>query len=246
MAFGPPRDFSYYPYWLVDVPTYRCPSAPLGIGYGGSASSSFTGRRNYAVCVGDSIAINLPGPDYTTPTRAPTRGIFGSYCNTAIAEITDGTSNTMLIAEKANAVNTLDVRGLGAQNITGTNSNPSRCFTVAGMGEYLSGVAVRSDRPLGSLWHHGRFPFCGFNSVLPPNSPSCLADSYGDTWGLISASSYHPGGVNVLMGDSSVRFIGNTIDTGDLTHAEVSSGRSPYGVWGALGTKDSGETFTLP
>ena len=45
----------------------------------------------------------------------------------------------------------------------------------------------------------------GFTTVLPPNAPTCLTDNWGDSWGVFSASSYHPGGVNVLMGDGSVR-----------------------------------------
>jgi len=240
MPFGPPRDFFWYPPWCADVPLYRCPSAPPGLYY--NNNSNVLGRRNYAVCVGDSISVNVIG---SPPTKTPTRGIFGPSCNTSSADVTDGLSNTMLAAEKANAVNRLDVRGLGAQSISGTNTNPSTCFTTAGRGTYIT-PNVQSDRPLGSLWHSGQFAFCAFNAVLPPNSPSCMNDNYGDSWGLFSASSYHPGGVNALMGDGAVRFINATIDTGDLTHAEVTGGQSPYGVWGALGTKDGGESFSLP
>lgn len=58
-----------------------------------------------------------------------------------------------------------------------------------------------------------------------------------------SAQSYHPGGVNVVMADGSSRFISETIDTGDPTASNPISGQpSPYGIWGALGTKAGGET----
>jgi hypothetical protein len=43
------------------------------------------------------------------------------------------------------------------------------------------------------------------------------------------------------MADGSVRFINESIDTGNLAAPEVTQGPSPYGVWGAMGSKDGGE-----
>jgi prepilin-type processing-associated H-X9-DG protein len=43
---------------------------------------------------------------------------------------------------------------------------------------------------------------------------------------MVAASSSHPGGVNVLFGDGSVRFIKSSIG---------------YDVWYAIGTRSSGE-----
>ena len=62
------------------------------------------------------------------------------------------------------------------------------------------------------------------------------------------ARSSHAGGVNASMLDGSVRFITNSVDTGDgeadggLDVPPRLSGRSPYGVWGALGTANGGES----
>ena len=83
--------------------------------------------------------------------------------------------------------------------------------------------------------------FTGFATVLPPNSPSCVGDSPG--WGIFSASSRHPNGVNVLFADGSIHFISQTIDAGNSRAAQVFAGPSPYGVWGALGTINGGETI---
>lgn len=50
-----------------------------------------------------------------------------------------------------------------------------------------------------------------------------------------------------MMPDGSCRFISETIDTDDLIQPEPRQqpapydGRSPYGVWGALGSKRGGE-----
>ncbi len=235
LPFGPPRDFFWYPPWCQDLTAFRCPSAPLGLYH--YDNTNVKGRQNYPMCLGDTI---LNNHDTTSG-----RGIFHYRSATRFADITDGTSNTILAGEKANAVDTTDVRGLGAQSISGLNTNPSLCLATAAGGKYLV-TAVQASRPLASLWHSGLAPFVGFTTVLPPNSPSCLNDNYGDNWGLYSASSYHPGGVNCLLADGAVRFISNTIDTGNLTSAEQTSGPSPYGVWGALGTKAGGEAVAVP
>lgn len=53
--------------------------------------------------------------------------------------------------------------------------------------------------------------------------------------------SYHAGGVLGVMCDASVRFINESIDAGNLGATEAVIGPSPYGVWGAMGSKDGAE-----
>jgi prepilin-type processing-associated H-X9-DG protein len=87
-------------------------------------------------------------------------------------------------------------------------------------------------------------PYTGVNTILPPNSPTCLSqDDNSNRRGQFPVSSYHPGGAHVVMADASVRFISETIDTGNLAlpDVRVSAGPSPYGVWGALGSIRGGE-----
>jgi prepilin-type processing-associated H-X9-DG protein len=59
--------------------------------------------------------------------------------------------------------------------------------------------------------------------------------------GIFTPTSYHKGGVNLALVDGSVRFISETIDAG-TANAAVNSGASPFGVWGALGSRDGGES----
>ena len=85
-----------------------------------------------------------------------------------------------------------------------------------------------------------------FTTVMPPNSPSCF--KYNQEQGqvhMLAATSYHSGGVNAGMVDGSVRFITDTIDTNglaDIPTGKNITGRSPLGVWGALGSPNGGET----
>jgi hypothetical protein len=49
------------------------------------------------------------------------------------------------------------------------------------------------------------------------------------------------------MADGSVLFVANSIDSGDPTQSypSVTTGRSPYGVWGAMGSISSGSAEVL-
>jgi hypothetical protein len=90
----------------------------------------------------------------------------------------------------------------------------------------------------------------GFHTILPPNAPCCIA--FVDEWrgargiSMITPTSDHTGGVQLALVDGAVRFISDTIDIGTGNDATVSSGVSPFGVWGALGSRTGGEASSLP
>ncbi len=162
-----------------------------------------------------------------------------------MTEITDGTSNTIMMVERAfGSSDNQSIKGYFANNVTGLNTNPSKCLSTATSGIYNTGQSVMAARPSGVQWFDGYPAFTGVTTVLPPNSPSCANDNWGDNWGVFSATSLHSNGVNVLMGDGSVRFVNESINAGSPASAEVTTGASPYGVWGAMGTKSGGETVT--
>ncbi|MBQ7110446.1 MAG: DUF1559 domain-containing protein [Thermoguttaceae bacterium] len=199
--------------------------------------------------------------------RRPTlRGPFGASKDYALgnsfASVTDGLSNTIFCAEgtvglagstavKTGFVNT----GWYAHQDDGT-----WMAQLAGMrnGTDLTGFndVWTTDYTRGRRWHHG-YGQCynAFHTILPPNSPSCGHEYHG----MFSAASYHSGGVNAVMGDGSVRFISETIDAGNPANGHTVGGKSaypfdngkaldsksPYGVWGAYGTIQGGETLSL-
>jgi prepilin-type processing-associated H-X9-DG protein len=93
--------------------------------------------------------------------------------------------------------------------------------------------------------------YTGFSTILPPNSPSGTdrgaPPNIHDCAGLMSAASNHTNGVNVGFGDGSVVFVSDAINAlnGGLTLTDVddpTTGQSPFGIWGALGTIDGAES----
>ena len=179
----------------------------------------------------------------------------GSYhVNFGIRDARDGTTTTLLLGEIARGTVPRDFRGgvahapaLGSETIVYTNPQ-GNCFDVVAdpsqPGFYLPTVNAYAER--GSAWASGIVMDTGFNTVFAPNGPSCRAnpaDVLGNfRGGIYSASSFHPGGAQFCMVDGSVQFIAETVDTGNLAATSVTGGKSPYGVWGALGTRSGGET----
>ncbi len=100
----------------------------------------------------------------------------------------------------------------------------------------------------GFRWADGMPLYTAFNTILPPNREITMRADRDDCWGILPPSSRHQGGMHVCFADGAVRFITDSIDAGDDVRPTVYDGsanppgsESPYGLWGALGTRASGE-----
>lgn len=244
-AWGPTTasDSPAYTPWTVQVNALVCPSD----GAVTAKAATNAGRNNYRFSVGDSI-------NRAWGRNGPPRGLFGHHYTAAsaisFATITDGTSNTVMLSERLFGQDSIMIRQGYAQAALepadSVRMAPAPCLAMidpANPRQYTGTTYGWSGR----RWANGFPAYVGFNTVFPPNSPSCVSNNSSETCNFVIApTSNHPGGVNVAMGDGSVTFISETINAGDPTLIEVTMGASPYGVWGALGSKAGGESVTLP
>lgn len=240
-AMAPPTTDAYnHAVNRYQVATLICPSdiadGPL---------NQRMGKLNYALCVGD----NQINQDHTGTYRF-SRGIFAMLAWPTFADILDGTSNTIARAEIVRPAAQGDFGDIANLNSAFTLSQCVAAYNVADHRYMGTSFAVHR----GWRWADAHPYFTVFQTLLPPNSPSCSSTSgwaalAGTQYGVFSASSRHPGGCNVLLADGSVRFISETIDAGSIATAIPStsaSGRSLFGVWGALGTKAGKESASAP
>jgi prepilin-type N-terminal cleavage/methylation domain-containing protein/prepilin-type processing-associated H-X9-DG protein len=239
--------------WMGTIATLVCPSASP------QTNARYTNQpvRSYHFSMGTTIINNYAGVtnglfSYGAVGATPANRCIGSSTHKSFGDITDGASNTVAIGEKghgdggdpnatAAATTPRTVIGLAVYPFAtiALDANPTICLATARGKKYISGT-ISGRFPADELWAFGHPHWAGFNTILPPNSPSCYDLNNvnpSNASGLFSLSSLHTGGVNVCMADGSVHFMSETIDCGNYG---VAPNRN-YGAWGALGTVSGGE-----
>jgi len=216
-----------YAPWRNNLSVYNCPSDV------DTRDITTIGQNNYNFSGGDSREVGSNGGG-----RRTTRGIFGYQTSVKMRDITDGTSNTVMMAEIVRPPN---ANRLGRSTTASSGNPPSGCRAQFVNGAYIGALNDR-DRSVGTRFTDGRSQYTAVNMILPPNAAICHGNHDSD--GYFTASSRHQGGTQVLMADGAVRFISENIDTGDLSQNSPGSNSgvaSPYGVWGRLGSRSGGE-----
>jgi len=236
-AMGPVRwyDPNLYPPWSQRPSYLACPSDPT--------ADRFQTGSSYVINYGDAIvAVGAPALKRMLPYALDPktkRGAFERERAIRFQDFVDGISNTLLFAEAKIGGSKV------AKNVDTLGVNPSLC-EIANTSETTEFWPDGRD----SRWVDGSLRSLGFQTILPPNSPSCTS-TIGELQGVMSASSYHYGGVHVVFADGSNGFLTDTIDAGDSASPSVATARdqgylspgskSPYGLWGAMGTRGSKE-----
>jgi type II secretory pathway pseudopilin PulG len=230
-----------------DIDVLMCPSDPVGRDPSNPTADRVRGHNNYVFCGGDALLRSRTANSTTVSTSiVESRGAFGSMVVYRMRDMIDGTSNTIFLGERIRPIADNSLGLVSANNA----ASPAACRAAYNAQTGVLASAYLADTAPGFRYLDGAGYFYGFNTILPPNNASCFSGT-ATHWdfGYYTLSSRHPGGAHVAMGDAKVAFISENIDAGNQANvppAETSGVPSPYGVWGALGTRSGGEPARVP
>lgn len=182
------------------------------------------------------------------------RLLFYYYKRSDFGSIMDGSSNTIVIGETATGVpeNRSTKGGLAGYRDFDDDqytASPSMCMALRSQGGAYQDDVTMYAHPRGGNWLETWAAQGGFHTIMPPNGPSCNKETTeAIRVGILAPTSHHSGGVNVGMADGAVRFVTDSVDTGGLPKTRTGTylqGESVFGVWGAMGTPDGGESKSL-
>jgi prepilin-type N-terminal cleavage/methylation domain-containing protein/prepilin-type processing-associated H-X9-DG protein len=203
------------------VKVFNCPSDKGEVPGGNGAVAGVTfGGTNYVSCVGTGASSSgVLNGDYVTGD-----GVFLLVPGTVkMADITDGLSNTAAFSESVYGDGTASLSPPPAipdplnlaKDVSGSAMGPAAC---ASAGTY---TGQRGDR-----WINGGYLATAYNHWATPNSATFDCLNTANNFGLKTARSRHPGGVNLLLCDGSVHFVSNSVS---------------LPTWQALATRAGGE-----
>ncbi len=237
-----------YTAFVLTQNTFTCPSDPFATGGGPG------GENNYRANFGGSTPYAGGGvrPDNTPNANTAGNGAFTIGKARTLAEMTDGTSNTAVFAERTKGSGNFTTPSrsdsIGVFGITLTYSNGladsdtlmAACQNLGTnpsvfyqQGRYVSspGFGLQFSDGWGYSWYISTL----YNHAAPPNwrGWDCgLGSSLMDVpseHAIVSARSQHPGGANILSGDGSVKFVKDTVN---------------IATWRAFGTINGGEVIS--
>jgi prepilin-type processing-associated H-X9-DG protein len=235
--------------YLTKIATFLCPS-DTNPGNLNVANTNYPnnvgGNRAYA-----QLNWTPTGPFYQMSWDSAIRDVI------SFTDVSDGTNATAIFSEWVKGPGNINSDGLGM--VYGGAGQPIVCDTSFRGQTTPFGAAASPDYNLnllcqkntsrfyafkGEYWHLGDTGRGGFYThTTPPNTRSCFCSEDSgraaqavyplpyefDPETLIGASSQHPGGVNVLFMDGSVRFIKNSVN---------------YAVWLAIASTNQNEVIS--
>jgi len=209
----------------TQVNSFRCPSD-------GNDPGTPTGDTNYPNSLG--ITRTTPGSSTTGPLDGPAWKMNQAPENSPVtlATITDGTSNTVVISEWVKGRNagltrpgTDQVYYIGFVELPGKTplQYQQSCQSSTTIAYAQKGI----DWLLQSCGKGG-----SYSHIMTPNKKACwwgTGDTNNTDNTVVSASSYHSGGVNACFLDGSVKFLKDSISNQ---------------TWWAIATKAGGEVVS--
>ncbi|MCI0460996.1 MAG: DUF1559 domain-containing protein [Gemmataceae bacterium] len=154
-------------------------------------------------------------------------GVFFGGSAIGIRDLVDGSSNTVAVSE--------NLLGNGQTSRGAIPGDPRReVLELPGSSDTSpmacsSGTAGAWSGQRGAKWINGHYGDALYNHFYVPNAAVWDCGNGSHNKGITAARSQHAGGVNVLLCDGSVRFVGNNVA---LT------------VWRSLATRAGGEVVS--
>jgi prepilin-type N-terminal cleavage/methylation domain-containing protein len=212
----------------VMISTFICPSDAGGVS-GWSGSTCYSANEGSWLC--DACEAM---PSTVAPGVFP-QGPFYNLSCVRMSGITDGTSQTALFSERRRGTGSPDPRSdlFQMNNATSLTQTYQTCTSLD------TSMAMIFTSCLGMSWAVGDMTCTTYNHVSTPDTRSCAGTGMG--MGMMDAnsmvnmavqlppSSFHPGGVNVAIGDGSVRFVKDSIT---------------LNAWRSLSTRNGGEIIS--
>ncbi len=200
---------------ITQVKNLICPSdanVPCGSAAGGSVSGqiAYTSYPNNLGTYVYNHGGTFDGPAYGLDVPFRVTKELGPPIR--LSMIRDGLSNTVIFSEFIRGNNESSSRGLQQWYVIADPSpRPTPLATIAAECE----KAATDSSPVGNKgadWlNHNSGKGGGYSHIMTPNKPACQLARPSKFRTAISASSRHPGGVNVGFLDGSVRFIKDSV-----------------------------------
>ncbi len=199
------------------VPVLLCASDPAG----GRVSGSPYGGTNYVACVGSGTVLG--------GTLVDADGVFYRGSNVRVADVDDGTSQTIAFSERTLGPGVAPttspptpVEPFVLELTSGNDVSDAMCGAPANGGWY----AARSAK-----WILGNYGNALYNHYHRPNAAEWDCMNIQQQKGFMSARSNHPGGVDAMFLDGHVTFVADQID---------------LAVWRGLATRAGEEVLSVP